>query len=45
MKNNEIKSVNDLISIINQYNNTCMVEPSNDITNNKKQIINDTAKL
>jgi len=45
MKNNEIKSINDLITIIKQYKNTCMVEPAGDISDNQKQIIINTAKL
>jgi len=45
MKNNEIKSINDLITIIKQYKNTCMVEPAGDISDNQKQIIINTAKF
>ena len=45
MKNNEIKNISDLIGIIKQYKNTCMVEPSDDINSEQKQLIIDTAQL
>ncbi|KAG4099238.1 hypothetical protein H8356DRAFT_1038324 [Neocallimastix lanati (nom. inval.)] len=45
IKENKIKNISDLISIIKRYNNTCMVEPSNDINTEMKQIIIDTAKF
>jgi len=45
MKNNEIKNISDLIGIIKQYKNTCMVEPSGDINSEQKQLIIDTAQF
>ncbi|OUM65212.1 hypothetical protein PIROE2DRAFT_7846, partial [Piromyces sp. E2] len=45
MKSNEINNINNLISIIKQYKNTCMIEPNGDINDNKKQLIIDTAKF
>ncbi|ORX61012.1 hypothetical protein BCR36DRAFT_407997 [Piromyces finnis] len=45
MKNNEIKYINDLISTLDKYKNACMIEPSDDINDDQKQLIIDTGKF